>query len=130
MSWVLSDAGMTMTLSRDVPERIGDALRVFVTDLYRDAGLDVHAELARSVFAVHPGGPRIVDGVRERLELTQAQVQASRDVLFAFGNMSSATLPHIWQQLSDDPRVARGTLIVSLAFGPGLTMCGALLRKA
>jgi predicted naringenin-chalcone synthase len=129
MSWLLSDTGMTMTLARDVPERIGGALREFVAQLYRSAELDARVELPDSVFAVHPGGPRIIDRVRERLELTQAQVQASRDVLFAFGNMSSATLPHVWMQLANDPRVSSGTLIVSLAFGPGLTMCGALFRK-
>jgi predicted naringenin-chalcone synthase len=50
-------------------------------------------------------------------------------VLFDHGNMSSATLPHIWQRLIDDPAVPRGTPIPSLAFGPGLTMCGALLEK-
>jgi predicted naringenin-chalcone synthase len=129
MSWVLSDTGMAMTLARDVPERIGAALRGFVTDLYRQAELDAGVELPRTVFAVHPGGPRIIDGVRERLELTQAQVQDSRDVLSAFGNMSSATLPHIWMRLVDNPDVRAGTLIMSLAFGPGLTMCGALFRK-
>jgi predicted naringenin-chalcone synthase len=129
MSWLLSDTGMTLTLARDVPERIGGALRDFVAQLYRSAELDRRVEQPRSLFAVHPGGPRIIDSVRERLELTQAQVQASRDVLFAFGNMSSATLPHVWMQLGNDPRVSSGTLIVSLAFGPGLTMCGALFRK-
>jgi predicted naringenin-chalcone synthase len=129
MSWLLSDTGMTLTLARDVPERIGSLLRDFVAQLYCSAELDARVEQPRSVFAVHPGGPRIIDSVRERLELTQAQVQASRDVLFAFGNMSSATLPHVWMQLGNDPRVSSGTLIVSLAFGPGLTMCGALFRK-
>jgi predicted naringenin-chalcone synthase len=129
MSWMLSDAGMAMTLARDVPERIGAALRGFVTDLYGQAELDAHVELPRSIFAVHPGGPRIIDGVRERLELSQAQVQVSRDVLFAFGNMSSATLPHIWMRLLESADVSVGTLILSLAFGPGLTMCGALFRK-
>jgi hypothetical protein len=29
----------------------------------------------------------------------------------------------------DSPDVARGATIVSLAFGPGLTICGAVLRK-
>jgi hypothetical protein len=29
----------------------------------------------------------------------------------------------------DDPAVAPGTLIVALAFGPGLTISGAILRK-
>jgi predicted naringenin-chalcone synthase len=129
MSWMLSDAGMAMTLARDVPERIASALRHFVTDLYVQAELTAHVELPRTVFAVHPGGPRIIDSVRERLELTQAQVQVSRDVLFAHGNMSSATLPHVWMRLLDDACVAPGVLILSLAFGPGLTMCGALFRK-
>jgi predicted naringenin-chalcone synthase len=129
MSWMVSNAGMAMTLARDVPERIASALRSFVTDLYGQAELSTGVELPRTVFAVHPGGPRIIDSVRERLELTQAQVQVSRDVLFAFGNMSSATLPHVWMRLAQDAGVSPGTLILSLAFGPGLTMCGALFRK-
>jgi predicted naringenin-chalcone synthase len=43
--------------------------------------------------------------------------------------MSSATLPHVWARLLDDTSVAPGTPIVSLAFGPGLTVCGGLFRK-
>jgi predicted naringenin-chalcone synthase len=81
------------------------------------------------VFAVHPGGPKIIDRVRQVLELTDVQVQTSRDVLFDHGNMSSATLPHIWMRLAADEGVAPGTLVASLAFGPGLTVCGGLFRK-
>ena len=44
--------------------------------------------------------------------------------------MSSATLPHIWARIAADPAVAAGTLVTSLAFGPGLTVYGAVLRKA
>jgi predicted naringenin-chalcone synthase len=128
MCWLVANWGMHMTLARDVPERVSGAVRGFVAELYRRAGLDI-AAMAGSVFAVHPGGPRIIDRVREVLELSDAQVQASRDVLFAYGNMSSATLPHIWHRLLGDPEVPRGTLIPSLAFGPGLTVCGALLEK-
>jgi predicted naringenin-chalcone synthase len=111
-----------------VPDRVAGPLRGFVIELYRRAGLDLGA-IERSVFAVHPGGPKIIDRVREVLELSGAQVQTSRDVLFDCGNMSSATLPHIWQRLLDDPAVRRGTPIASLAFGPGLTVCGAVLEK-
>jgi predicted naringenin-chalcone synthase len=128
MTWLVANWGMQMTLSREVPERIAGALRGFVIELYRRAGLDLGA-MERSVFAVHPGGPRIIDRVREVLELSEAQIATSRGVLFDHGNMSSATLPHIWQRLIDDPAVPRGTPIPSLAFGPGLTMCGALLEK-
>jgi predicted naringenin-chalcone synthase len=128
MGWLVGDWGMQMTLSRDIPDLIAGAIRGFVIELYRRAGLDLGA-MADSVFAVHPGGPRIIDRVREVLELSEAQVQTSRDVLFDHGNMSSATLPHIWQRLLDDRAIGRGTLIPSLAFGPGLTMCGAVLEK-
>jgi predicted naringenin-chalcone synthase len=128
MSWTVSDVGMQMTLAMDVPTRIAASLRGFVTALCQKAGLTVDC-LRGSVCAVHPGGPKIIDGVRDVLELDDAQVQTSRDVLFDHGNMSSATLPHIWMRLVDDERVAPRTLILSLAFGPGLTVCGGLFRK-
>jgi len=128
MSWLVANWGMAMTLSRDVPDRIAGAIRGFLIELYRRAGLDLGA-MEGSVFAVHPGGPRIIDRVREVLELSEAQVATSRAVLFDHGNMSSATLPHIWDRLLDDRAIPGGTLIPSLAFGPGLTMCGALLEK-
>jgi len=129
MGWVVSDFGMEMTLARDVPDRIAGALRGFVSEVYRRAGLDAAAELRRTIAAVHPGGPRIVDKVRDVLEIDEAQVRASREVLFEYGNMSSATLPHIWMRIAADPAVPAGTPILSLAFGPGLTICGGLFRK-
>lgn len=128
MTWMVGDAGMQMTLSRDVPDRIALALRGFVIDLVGRAGRDLR-ELRNCVIAVHPGGPKIIDRVRDVLEVSEAQVAASRGVLFDHGNMSSATLPHIWMRILDDHAVAPGTAIISLAFGPGLTVCGALLEK-
>jgi len=92
MTWVPSEWGMQMTLARDVPERIAGELRGFVAELYRRAGHGLEAMKA-SVFAVHPGGPKIIDRVREVLELAPHQVQTSREVLRDHGNLSSATLP-------------------------------------
>jgi predicted naringenin-chalcone synthase len=128
MGWRVSDAGMQMSLSRSVPERVASALRGFIIELFAKAGRDLR-HLKASVFAVHPGGPKIIDRVRDVLELGESQLATSREVLFDHGNMSSATLPYIWMRLLDDPRVPAGTLIPSLAFGPGLTVCGALLEK-
>jgi predicted naringenin-chalcone synthase len=128
MTWIVSDAGMRMTLARDVPDRVAAALRGFVSELLDRAGRGV-ADLKSAMFAVHPGGPKIIDRVREVLELRDTQVAHSRAVLFDHGNMSSATLPHIWMRMFADPAVPPGTLIPSLAFGPGLTVCGALLEK-
>jgi predicted naringenin-chalcone synthase len=128
MTWAVGDHGMQMTLARDVPERIARGVRGFMVELFARAGVEL-ARLRDSPVAVHPGGPRIIDQVRDALELDETQVVASRGVLHDFGNMSSATLPHIWQRVLDDPHVAAGALVPSLAFGPGLTMCGALLEK-
>ena len=128
MTWVVSDHGMAMTLARDVPERIAHAIRGLVDEVFTRAGRDP-SEARRAIYAVHPGGPRIIDGVRDRLELTEAQVAASRAVLHDHGNMSSATLPHVWQRIAEDPAIAPGTLVTTLAFGPGLTACAALFEK-
>ncbi len=128
MTWTVSDHGMRMTLARDIPDRIAGAVGGFVKELLRRAGRDV-SDARRALFAVHPGGPKIIDRVRATLELHELQVAASRAVLLDHGNMSSATLPHIWMRMLDDPRVVPGTAIVSLAFGPGLTLCGALFEK-
>jgi len=128
MTWTPGGHGMRMTLSRDVPERIAGAIRPFVAALLDRAGMSLRA-LRDTVFAVHPGGPKIIDRVRDTLELDESQVAASRRVLLEHGNMSSATLPHIWAALLADPAVPAGTRIASLAFGPGLTTCGLMLEK-
>jgi len=70
-----------------------------------------------------------IDELAGLLGLAPEQVQASNAVLREYGNMSSATLPHVWKALLEDPAVPDATPIVSLAFGPGLTVSGAILQK-
>ena len=127
MSWVPAPWGMRMTLSREVPSKIAANLRGFVQRLAEDSGVSLSELLKNSIFAVHPGGPKIIDSVRETLELSQLQIAASEKILRARGNMSSATLPHIWKELLDQ-NLPSGQKVVSLAFGPGLTMFGALFE--
>jgi predicted naringenin-chalcone synthase len=121
MTWSVGDRGMEMTLSREVPDLIAINLKSFINRLYRFQ--------EDALFAIHPGGPRIVDQIQDMLDLKDDQVKASRKVLLERGNMSSATLPHIWKEILDDVSVPENTPIVSLAFGPGLTICGNVLRK-
>ncbi|MCS7078555.1 MAG: naringenin-chalcone synthase [Chloracidobacterium sp.] len=128
MTWQCAEWGFHMTLARDVPARIAQALPKFVAGLARRAGRS-EAEVRQAVYAIHPGGPKIIEQVQAALELTDAQTAASRRILRACGNMSSATLPYVWADILDDVSVPDGALIVSLAFGPGLTLCGNLLVK-
>lgn len=77
-----------------------------------------------SHWAVHPGGPRIIDVVQQQLGLTDDQVAPSRNVLRDYGNCSSATVLLVLDRL----RPAAGDYVVALAFGPGLTVAAALLK--
>lgn len=130
MSWMVSDFGMLMTLSRKVPDHIRAGLGSFLDRLAVAAGLTAAQLCETALFAIHPGGPRIIDEIAEHLGLRPEQVQASNTILRDYGNMSSATLPHVWKTILEDEAVPPGTWIVSLAFGPGLTISGALLRKS
>jgi predicted naringenin-chalcone synthase len=129
MTWVCSEWGMHMTLARTVPEQIARALPAFLEVLSQKAGFNTEGLRSSARFAIHPGGPKIVADIQSLLELSEIQVTASKQVLAECGNMSSATLPHIWERLLNDEAVPAGTIIVSLAFGPGLTMCGSVMEK-
>lgn len=124
MTWTLTPHGFHMYLSPEVPLQIRAALPELIEALAEQLGCSAAALCHEAIFAVHPGGPRIVQFVQQCLELDDAQVAHSRAVLYDRGNMSSATLPHIWKDLLEDPAVAPGTLVVSLGFGPGLTASG------
>ncbi len=127
MSWLPTEFGMQMTLSREVPSKIGAEIKEFIETLCSNAGLDSKEILENALFAVHPGGPKIIDSVQAFLNLSDDQVAASKNVLFRRGNMSSATLPHVWNEL-----IRRGLKkdqkIISLAFGPGLTIFGSIFE--
>jgi predicted naringenin-chalcone synthase len=114
MRWQVGDHGFVMSLSSRVPGLLADALRPWIDDWLAGHGLGVSR--VRS-WAIHAGGPRIVDSVAERLGLDAIDVVASRRVLADVGNVSSATVPIILERLraEDAP-----TPCVALSFGPGL----------
>jgi predicted naringenin-chalcone synthase len=75
-------------------------------------------------WAIHPGGPRILDTCRDALGLSESQLSESRRVLAEFGNMSSATVFFIIDRL----RRAGGALpCVVLGFGSGMAVEAALI---
>jgi predicted naringenin-chalcone synthase len=126
MTWTPTDWGLAMTLSREVPARIRGTLGDTLSRLCADAGRDVADVTRDALHAVHPGGPRILDEVQALLGLRDEQIAASRDVLRRCGNMSSATIPHVWASMLAS--ADRNQLILSSAFGPGLTASTGLLR--
>lgn len=126
MTWRLQDSSFAMTLSREVPALIEAALADFVARFL--AGRGTRLDEVRH-FAIHPGGPRVIDSVLRSLGLPASAARHSRELLRRRGNMSSATLPHVWDAMLEDSDVRPGDLVLSLAFGPGLTLVANLLRK-
>lgn len=123
MSWTIRDRGFEMSLSARVPDVIERELAEFVATWLSRHGLDLDA--VRS-FAIHPGGPRILDAVERALLRNADATATSRDVLTQFGNMSSPTVLFILERL----RASRApTPCVALAFGPGLVVEAALFDR-
>jgi alpha-pyrone synthase len=118
IQWKIVDTGFEMTLSGEVPNRIGAALQ---DDKVRATVFNGWSPNEVDTWAVHAGGRSILDAVERGLELPQGALFASRDVLARYGNMSSATLMFVLSQLLDSPDVGRG---IALAFGPGLAAEG------
>ncbi len=129
MTWTPAAYQFGMYLSKTVPLFIRDAIYDFVMQLCQNAGIDYEQQKSKLIFAVHPGGPKILDHIRDTLAIRDDQIDYGRRVLKRFGNMSSATVPHIWKDILEDSAIPAGSLVVSMAFGPGLTATGVVLEK-
>ena len=124
MTWDITDLGFKMGLSPRVPDVLALHVREVVDGLL--AGHGVRREQVAG-WAVHPGGPRILDVVQDRLELDPVCLVPSREVLRDFGNCSSATVLLVLDRVLASG-VEPGQHVVAMAFGPGLTLYAALLR--
>lgn len=124
MTWRVRDDAFRMTLSPYVPAYLAGTIRPFVEELVEPAGLTV-ADVRH--WAIHPGGPKIVEFVGERLALPESALVPSLSVLAEYGNCSSTTVLLILERLLAR-RPQPGEHAVLMAFGPGLTMESALIR--
>jgi predicted naringenin-chalcone synthase len=131
MAWTVGDQGFEMRLSAMVPRLLGLHVGRFFEDAMGMAGPDLRAF---DFWAVHPGGPAILDEIERSLALDPSLLFPSRAVLREYGNMSSPSvlfvLDRIWSELDAsgtqvDRLPARG---IALAFGPGLTIEGILFE--
>ncbi|MGI5212993.1 type III polyketide synthase [Plantactinospora sp. CA-290183] len=124
MTWELTDTGFRMGLSPRVPQVLAAHVADLVTGL-----LARHGRRISDVdgWAVHPGGPRILNVVEEELGLPPEALAGSRATLAEHGNCSSATSLLILDRFRRAPHPPRTVLM--LAFGPGLTLYATLLER-
>ena len=126
MQWQLGNTGFEMTLSEMVPNLIERNIGNVVSEFLASANFTLSDV---EFYAVHPGGKRIVSSIVSALELEPEDCKSALKVLRNYGNMSSATilfvLKEIWNNLNLQDHHKN---VLGLAFGPGLTLEGTILR--
>lgn len=125
MAWKIVNTGFEMRLSAYVPELLAgvadEALRALLAGLPVDKAAIEH-------FAIHPGGRKVLEALEEALDIPKEKNRTSYDVLAHYGNMSSATVLFVLKETLAKAGLQDGEHVLSMAFGPGLTLESALLQ--
>jgi predicted naringenin-chalcone synthase len=116
MVWEVGNHGFDLYLSTNIPKLIGQ----WVPEQARRL---IGEESMPELWAIHPGGKGIIDTLEDIFELSEEQTRPSRTVLRKYGNMSSATILFVLDEMRWGlvDRGCRRTSGVALAFGPGLS---------
>lgn len=107
MGWTISSSGFRIVLSAEVP------------GMTRGLRPDVERFLAGrpvSRYICHSGGPKVLQGVEEALDLDRSALALSWKSLAEVGNLSSASVLMV---LKDTPPAAAGDYGLMIAMGPG-----------
>ena len=125
MGWDISEKGFRIVLSPDVPkvarERLGADVDAFLAD---------HGLSRRDIgcWLIHTGGPKVLEAVQETLGVDRSALDASWESLRRFGNLSSASVLTVLDDVMTHRRPAQGTWSVLAAMGPGFCSELVLLR--
>ncbi|KAL2460872.1 Type III polyketide synthase A [Abeliophyllum distichum] len=123
----LSEEGINFKLGRDLPQKIEDNIEEFCKKLIAKTGLKEYNDL---FWAVHPGGPAILNRLESTLNLKNWKLECSRRALMDFGNVSSNTIFYVMEYMREELKKENGEEWgLALAFGPGITFEGILLRS-
>jgi predicted naringenin-chalcone synthase len=122
MAWRIGNHGFEMSLSARVPGVIERELRPWLDGWLASQGTAVNQ--IRS-WALHPGGPRILEACAQATGIAREDYAVSQEVLGEFGNMSSPTIIFILDRLR---RRLAPRPCLAIGFGPGLAVEAALFR--
>jgi alkylresorcinol/alkylpyrone synthase len=125
LGWRLGSDGFRIVLTAELADVVERRLAGSVTAFLAAHGLT--ADDVKS-WVCHPGGPRVIDAVQKSLELPDSAVEASRRSLAEAGNMSSASVLHILEQVAANGRPPPGSAGLMIGLGPGVSAELVLLR--
>ncbi|KAF8077030.1 hypothetical protein N665_1068s0009 [Sinapis alba] len=122
----LKEVGLTFHLLKTVPGLISNNIEKCLEEAFKPLGISDWNSL---FWIVHPGGPAILDHVEIKLGLKAEKMKATRHVLSEYGNMSSACVFFILDEMRrkavEDGAETTGEGLewgVLFGFGPGLTV--------
>jgi len=125
MGWDISEKGFRIVLSREVPDVVREHLGPDVDALLAEHGFK-RADVGSWV--MHTGGPKVLEAAEESLGMKKGEIQASWDCLRRVGNLSSASVLCVLEDVMLNRRPEPGTLGVMAALGPGFCSEVVLLR--
>jgi predicted naringenin-chalcone synthase len=112
-------------LSLKLPDLVRKAAAEVVADVLKVRSLSV-ADVKH--WALHTGGEKIINAVRDEIGIPEDRLAATRKVLSEFGNMSSPTVWFVMDEIGRNG-VAFGDWCVMVAYGAGLSAHAYLLQK-
>lgn len=132
----LSEEGIYFKLGRDLPQKIEENIEGFCRKVMGGAGVgEGQGGFNEMFWAVHPGGPAILNRLESVLGLESGKLECSRRALMDYGNVSSNTIFYVMEYMREElgkKKREKGTAEewgLALAFGPGITFEGILLRN-
>jgi alkylresorcinol/alkylpyrone synthase len=125
LGWRLSTDCFRIVLTTELPAVVERGLADTVTGFLAEHDLTTD-DIASWI--CHPGGPKVIDAVQRALKLPDEAVAASRRSLAEAGNMSSASVLHILEMVSDTERPPAGSPGLMIGLGPGVSAELVLLR--
>jgi predicted naringenin-chalcone synthase len=126
MAWSIGDLGFEMKLTAYIPRIIKGGIRTLTEALLKKNNISL--EKVR-YFALHPGGVKILEAIEQALAIPREKNDFSYRVLRNFGNMSSPTVIFVLNGIfTSIRREDNQQPILSLAFGPGLTLESMILK--
>lgn len=125
MGWDISEEGFKIILSPDVPKIVHEHLPEDV-----DSFLAQH-QLTRAdigSWVLHTGGPKVLEAMTSSLGIPREACEASWESLRKIGNLSSASVLMVLEDVMLNRRPQPGTLGILAAVGPGFCSQLVLLR--
>jgi predicted naringenin-chalcone synthase len=119
MGWKIGNNGFEMMLSSELPKIILNSAAPKAKEILAQNGIGISCI---KHWALHPGGRAILDSLQNGLELSDEQLNPSREVLRNYGNLSSVSILYVLKNILDTVELKMDDYLCAIAFGPGLTM--------